>query len=87
LGVKPSLGSSVEQPENLHLAVPASTPAWALPVPARNTPPQHFVVNDQPSGLHIVTREPFLPLEQVRHDALYPAQKLKHTTADIPGCG
>ena len=60
-----------------HLAVRSSRPAWAFPVPARNTSPQHFVVSDRPSGLHIVAGEPFLRLEAVRHDDVHQAQHLK----------
>ena len=60
-----------------HLTDRASRPAWAFPVPARNTSPQHFVVSDQPSNLHIVAGEPFLRLEAVRHNDVYLAQHLK----------
>lgn len=64
--------------------------AWAFPVPARNTSPQHFVVNDRPSSLHIVADEPFLRLEAVRHDDVYPARQVKRhdrRPTQHPGCG
>ena len=48
-----------------------------LPGPARNTSPQHFVISDRPSGLHIVTGDPFRRSEAVRHDDVYAAQQMK----------
>src|SRR6266567_5205557 len=60
-----------------HLAARVPRPAWAFPVLACNTSPQHFVVSDLPSSLHIVAGEPFLRPEAARHDDLYPAQHLR----------